>query len=518
MKLKLFMLMVCCIQIQGSKTMKHHACIKKHRNSFLWKLKREPPVYFFGTIHVPYTRVWDYIPTNTRKSFIESDNVYFELNLNDVTTGMALSRCAQLPVGMNVKEVLPPDIYFRLKRHLNYVRGAMTSWMTSEQINKGLTASLMYNEIAGGWERKRPIWIMLMINALTKPDIRSRGLPVLDVHLARQAGVMGKHVGAIETVEEQCEPFNGLNKSQVIFALNQTLLIQEKVREGLLRIPYNMDDMVVQYNCGNTNSSLFGVGPTFVPLRSNHHPSRSESDDVIDQNDDVTDFDISDSIDDVTFIDNDPSNASRDVTNDDVIMDNAMASEIDDYLKEELIFRRNKRMATRVKDLIRRRKDESLFFAFGAVHFLGEKSVLDLLSRDGFEIENVRSKSHDRRAVKSGNHQSRDAGHLKKTHHQKSGKSLRRINELWKQMKQRSEPDFNEDPFFRSPNRHFRFESGPETASEDIGDVIVVNRDGYYDDEIPRYVICYGRNDATTTSLNIIVVGILTFLSFFMTC
>ncbi|XP_078485498.1 metalloprotease TIKI1-like isoform X2 [Ciona intestinalis] len=335
MKLKLFMLMVCCIQIQGSKTMKHHACIKKHRNSFLWKLKREPPVYFFGTIHVPYTRVWDYIPTNTRRAFDESDNVYFELDLTDVTTGMALSRCKRLPVGSEIKQLLPPDLYLRLKRHLNYVRRAMPSWVTSEQMKKGLTASLMYNEIAGGWERKRPIWIMLMINALTKPDIRSRGVPVLDVHLARQAGVMGKHVGAIETVEEQCEPFNGLNITQALFALNHTLLVQERIRRGSLKIPYSSDDLVNKYNCGDLSSLLFGKDTSQLPTLSNS--DQSSDDDV-----------------------------SNDVTNDDVIMDNAMASEIDDYLKEELIFRRNKRMATRVKDLIRRRKDESLFFAFGA--------------------------------------------------------------------------------------------------------------------------------------------------------
>uniref|UniRef100_F6X1I9 Metalloprotease TIKI n=1 Tax=Ciona intestinalis TaxID=7719 RepID=F6X1I9_CIOIN len=298
---------------------------KKHRNSFLWKLKREPPVYFFGTIHVPYTRVWDYIPTNTRRAFDESDNVYFELDLTDVTTGMALSRCKRLPVGSEIKQLLPPDLYLRLKRHLNYVRRAMPSWVTSEQMKKGrfrLTASLMYNEIAGGWERKRPIWIMLMINALTKPDIRSRGLPVLDVHLARQAGVMGKHVGAIETVEEQCEPFNGLNISQALFALNHTLLVQERIRRGSLKIPYSSDDLVNKYNCGDLSSLLFGKDTSQVSLLYTK----------------------------ATF-------------------NNAMASEIDDYLKEELIFRRNKRMATRVKDLIRRRKDESLFFAFGAGEF-----------------------------------------------------------------------------------------------------------------------------------------------------
>lgn len=93
----------------------------------------------------------------------------------------------------------------------------MPSWMTPAQRGKGLYADYLFNAIAGNWERKRPVWVMLMVNSLTETDVRSRGVPVLDLYLAQQAEKMKKSTGAVERVEEQCHPLNGLNFSQVGF-------------------------------------------------------------------------------------------------------------------------------------------------------------------------------------------------------------------------------------------------------------------------------------------------------------
>lgn len=111
--------------------------------------------------------------------------------------------------------MLPRDLYWRLKRHLDYVKLMMPSWMTPAQRGKGLYADYLFNAIAGNWERKRPVWVMLMVNSLTETDVRSRGVPVLDLYLAQQAEKMRKSTGAVERVEEQCHPLNGLNFSQV---------------------------------------------------------------------------------------------------------------------------------------------------------------------------------------------------------------------------------------------------------------------------------------------------------------
>lgn len=143
--------------------------------------------------------------------------MYFELDLTDPYTISALTSCQLLPQGENLQDVLPRDIYRRLKRHLEYVKLMMPSWMTPDQRGKGLYADYLFNAIAGNWERKRPVWVMLMVNSLTEADIKTRGVPVLDLYLAREAERMRKRTGAVEKVEEQCHPLNGLNFSQVRF-------------------------------------------------------------------------------------------------------------------------------------------------------------------------------------------------------------------------------------------------------------------------------------------------------------
>lgn len=47
------------------------------KGSFLWQIEgaNGPPSYFFGTIHVPYTRVWDAIPNNTKAAFAAASQV-----------------------------------------------------------------------------------------------------------------------------------------------------------------------------------------------------------------------------------------------------------------------------------------------------------------------------------------------------------------------------------------------------------------------------------------------------------
>ncbi|XP_072228181.1 metalloprotease TIKI1 [Leuresthes tenuis] len=310
-------------------------------NSFLWTIKRDPPSYFYGTIHVPYTRVWDFIPENSKQAFQESNIVYFELDLTDPYTISALTSCQLLPQGENLQDVLPRDIYRRLKRHLEYVKLMMPSWMTPDQRGKGLYADYLFNAIAGNWERKRPVWVMLMVNSLTEADIKTRGVPVLDLYLAQEAERMRKRTGAVEKVEEQCHPLNGLNFSQVIFALNQTLLQQESLRAGSLQVPYTTEDLIRHYNCGDLNSIIFNHDTSQVPNFNNVTLPPSEQ---------VT------------------------------------AQEIDSYFRQELIYKRNERMGKRVKALLEEHPDKSFFFAFGAGHFLGNNTVIDVLHRQGYEV------------------------------------------------------------------------------------------------------------------------------------
>ncbi|XP_064521363.1 metalloprotease TIKI2 [Pseudopipra pipra] len=313
-------------------------------NSFLWTIRRDPPAYLFGTIHVPYTRVWDFIPDNSKAAFHASSSVYFELDLTDPYTISGLASCQMLPHGENLQDVLPRELYRRLKRHLDYIKLMLPHWMTPDQRGKGLYADYLFNAIAGNWERKRPVWVMLMVNSLTETDIRSRGVPVLDLYLAQEAERMKKKTGAVERVEEQCHPLNGLNFSQVLFALNQTLLQHESLRAGSLQAPYTTEDLIKHYNCGDLNAVIFNHDTSQVPNFINT---------TLPPHEQVT------------------------------------AQEIDSYFRQELIYKRNERMGKRVMSLLRENRDKSFFFAFGAGHFLGNNTVIDVLRQAGFEVEHT---------------------------------------------------------------------------------------------------------------------------------
>ena len=186
-----------------------------------------------------------------------SDQVYFELDLTNPYTIASLTSCQLLPRGLNLSQVLPPNIYMRLRDHLEWVRLQMQDWITEDQAGRGLYADYLYNAITGNWERKRPVWAMLMVNGLTASDIASRGFPVLDLYLAQLAEEQQKKIGAVERVEEQCLPLNGLTYGQVIFALNQTLQQHEDVRHGRVEPSYTTDDLIQNYQCGNLNSVVF---------------------------------------------------------------------------------------------------------------------------------------------------------------------------------------------------------------------------------------------------------------------
>lgn len=281
-------------------------CTTKERglNSFLWTIRRSPPAYLFGTIHVPYDRVWDYIPDNSKTAFSDSDSAIFELDLTNPYTLTALAECQMLPHGQILSDVLPLELYSRLQRHLAYVRTRMTD----------------------------------------EADVKSRGIPVLDLYLAQQAEREGKVTGAVERVEEQCLPLNDLDLSQVIFALNQTLLQHEVMRDNNKRPEYSSASLIQHYNCGDLNSLMFNRDTTQVPALTNS------------------------------------SLSPRDLEK---------AELIERYFQDELIDKRNQRMAQRVAYLIDQHPHTSFFFAFGAGHFLGNKTVIDRLRLEGLHVEHT---------------------------------------------------------------------------------------------------------------------------------
>ncbi len=110
---------------------------------------------------------------------------------------------------------------------------------------------------------------------------------------------------------------------QMVFALNQTLWQHEhgqgQGRPGGAR--YTTEDLVRHYNCGDLDEILASQDTTQVPSLLN-----------------------------MTVGDRELGTARR----------------IDQYFRDELIFKRNRRMAERIDEQMKEHPDRSFFFAFGA--------------------------------------------------------------------------------------------------------------------------------------------------------
>jgi TraB/PrgY/gumN family len=126
--------------------------------------------------------------------------------------------------------------------------------------------------------------------------------------------------------------------SQVLFALNQTLTQYESRRSGFalplsniddgLSPLYTADDLVQKYNCGDLYAALFAP-PLTTATGSAPTPSTGNG--------------------------NEPTSP-----------DAVVARQINDYFRNELIDKRNHRMAERIDRLLSERPRTSFFFAFGA--------------------------------------------------------------------------------------------------------------------------------------------------------
>lgn len=62
------------------------------------------------------------------------------------------------------------------------------------------------------------------------------------------------------------------------------------------------------------------------------------------------------------------------------------AVERDRRVREALLFRRNANMAERAAHLMRENPGQKFVFAFGTYHFIGERSVVEMLRADGFQV------------------------------------------------------------------------------------------------------------------------------------
>lgn len=99
------------------------------QNSYLWKIDVSPPIYLFGTMHVPYTKLWEYIPENTKVAFSASEDLCIELRLSDDSTVNELSNCQRLPKDVTIDQLLSYEVRKRIRNYLERIRQLLPNWL-----------------------------------------------------------------------------------------------------------------------------------------------------------------------------------------------------------------------------------------------------------------------------------------------------------------------------------------------------------------------------------------------------
>ena len=321
---------------------------------YLWEIQGSPPSYIFGTMHVPYIMLWDAIAKNTMQAFNNTNSLYLELDMSEDTL-LALRSCQQLPNNQTLSDVLPCDIYRKFIVYMRHVHTKIGKWLTTSQKDKGLTSDAIFNYLFDGWETRRPIWTFLKLQVTVKSFITSIEYTQLDDYLGKVGIQQGKFVGGIETVTDMCSIINNIDASQVLFILNKSM--GQNYGEFLTMLDsaeQEFDNLVKHYREGS-------IAPNYFTRRHGFFPQSYKKEDF---------------------------NGSRSL-NIEVVKDNKMATEIDTYLRNQLLFKRNELMTERIIDLIENNGDSSFFFAFGVGHFIGENSVIDMLQEKGIRTVRV---------------------------------------------------------------------------------------------------------------------------------
>ena len=332
---------------------------KQTKKSFIWRIEGDPPSYLFGTIHVPYIKVWDAIPKNVMEAFDSTHQLYLELDMTPKTIS-DLSSCQMLPKCQTVSDILPPKLYARLQSYLDYLKNKIASWLVRDQKMEGYSADVVFNAVFKDWEKKRPIWTLINMAETTKHSIIRKPYPVLDKYLSQLAKNQSKSVNGIENVNEYCGMFGNLNTSQVVFIANKAL--DGKNHELLRMRTKGINKLILDYRSGALSPpfsfrSLGLVGQTSESTRI-HQLSLT--------------------------VDNCSTNPSIE-HEEDIQMMQYVAS----YLHKSIIINRNKIMAKRVVEILKLNPNNSFFFAFGVYHLIGEDSVVGILRQARLKVKRL---------------------------------------------------------------------------------------------------------------------------------
>lgn len=177
-----------------------------HRRPILWVVDSEPKIYLFGTMHIGDPRVLAHPPV-LEHALKESGALYTEI-LFDGATPKKMGERMRLPDGQTLDKIIPKDLYDRTAKLFE---------------GKGPPLQL-FNSMK--------VWVVfLRLQLLDAGEDTKKGI-ALDSELAKQAKEAGMDIGALETVDEQLDIFDGLTTEEQVKLLDQTVTQLAKAKEA----------------------------------------------------------------------------------------------------------------------------------------------------------------------------------------------------------------------------------------------------------------------------------------------
>lgn len=186
------------------------------RQPFLWKAQRAgaPPVWLFGTIHVPDARV-QALPAVVADAFRDATHVVTEIPL-DLEAQLSVSGQLLLPANDSLQTLVGEARFSRL---VTVISAALAE-----------DAPAIANLVIGALDRLKPWAAMAQLSLLDYlPEVLA-GRPSLDARLYADASSAGKRLSSLETIDDQARVFDVFTADEQVALLEAALVQAEEGR------------------------------------------------------------------------------------------------------------------------------------------------------------------------------------------------------------------------------------------------------------------------------------------------
>lgn len=267
----------------------------------LWEVRGHGTVaHLFGTMHVADPRVTQIHPS-VEAIFEQADAFYTEAGESSPTDAAKMAQAGMLPEGVKLQQLLPAETWQELDDYLR---------------ERGF----------GGAEQHqgyRPWFVGLTLTQLDALPLLEGGM-ALDFAMTRRAKLMGKEIGAIETIEEQLQALSVGSTADQAHMLGITL---QNLREHADAGVSSVETLLDLYVLGDAEDIW-----AFA----------------------MSEFDVADPVQAAAW--------------------HALTTE------------RNLRMVERIDARLQAAGGRREMFAFGSLHFIGPDSVVEGLRQRGYEV------------------------------------------------------------------------------------------------------------------------------------